>query len=81
MAPSTADDKGIEVKRLPGLTKGEAFLRKRHPDAFARWVGKKATKVETVSRMLRHTSVVTTQKFYDRMEATDAWTYGGPAEG
>ncbi|HLB67318.1 MAG TPA: hypothetical protein VJN63_02390 [Thermoplasmata archaeon] len=30
--------------------------------------------IESVSRMLRHTSVTTTEKFYARMEAADAWS-------
>lgn len=42
--------------------------------SFAKERREDGNDVETVSRMLRHTSVVTTQKFYDRMEATDAWS-------
>ena len=30
--------------------------------------------IESVSRTLRHTSVTTTEKFYARMEAADAWS-------
>src|SRR5437899_1252691 len=34
VAPSTGEQ-GREVMRLPGLSKGEAFLRKQYPDVFS----------------------------------------------
>jgi len=42
--------------------------------SFAKQMKSMGVGIESVSRMLRHTSVTTTEKFYARMEAADAWS-------
>jgi len=42
--------------------------------SFAKEMKSMGVGIESVSRMLRHTSVTTTEKFYARMEAVDAWS-------
>ena len=42
--------------------------------SFAREVKSMNIGIESVSRMLRRASVTTTEKFYARMEAADAWS-------
>ena len=42
--------------------------------SFAKEMKSMGVGIESVSRMLRHTSVTTTEKFYARMEAADAWS-------
>ena len=42
--------------------------------SFAKELKSMGVGIESVSRMLRHTSVNTTEKFYARMEAADAWS-------
>ncbi len=42
--------------------------------SFAKELKSMGVGIESVSRMLRHTSVTTTEKFYARMEAADAWS-------
>ncbi len=42
--------------------------------SFAREMKSMGIGIESVSRMLRRTSVTTTEKFYARTEAADAWS-------
>ncbi len=42
--------------------------------SFAREMKSMGIGIESVSRMLRRTSVTTTEKFYARLEAADAWS-------
>src|SRR5439155_25550222 len=36
VAPSSGEQ-GLDIQRLPGLSTGEVFLRKKYPDVFSDW--------------------------------------------
>ena len=42
--------------------------------SFAKEMKSMGIGIESVSRMLRHTSTTTTERFYTRMESADAWS-------
>lgn len=58
------------IFRKAGIVGDYRILR----PSFAKDLKSMGVGIESVSRMLRHTSVTTTEKFYARMEAADAWS-------
>lgn len=69
---STVNTSGVE--RENGKLRADCARAARKTLEFAKEMKSMGVGIESVSRMLRHTSVTTTEKFYARMEAADAWS-------
>lgn len=65
VAPSTGEQ-GLDIQRLPGLAKGEAFLRKHYGEIFSEWVVLKG-RLRQYENLLRRRREVVEPKVRDGM--------------
>ena len=76
----SSGEQGLDVQRLPGLSKGEVFLRKHHPDVFTRWAEVRRLQENYETLLQRRRTVVEPkvragmQEFYPTLVPVQSWT-------
>ena len=79
VAPSSGEQ-GLDVQRLPGLSTGEVFLRKRYPDVFSDWAEVRRLQEKYDSLLQSRRTIVEPfvregmLKFYPSLTPVQSWT-------
>ena len=79
VAPSSGEQ-GLDVQRLPGLSTGEVFLRKKYPDVFSDWAEVRRLQEKYDGLLQRRRTIVEPEvragmlKFYPSLTPVQSWT-------